>query len=50
MMKELLGYGLALAAIVFILIIAAEQGGVIGTDISERMVRFMPKASDYGNE
>ena len=44
MMKSyalVMALGLALAAIAFILIIAAEQGGVIGTDISERMVRFI---------
>ena len=39
-MRELLGYALALAAIAFVLVIAAEQGGVIGSDISDRMIRF----------
>ena len=40
-MRELLGYALALAAIALVLLIAAEQGGVIGTDISDRMIRFI---------
>ncbi len=40
-MRELLGYALALAVIALVLLITAEQGGVIGTDISGRMIRFI---------
>lgn len=40
-LKPFLGYGLAIAAIAVALFIAAEQAGVIGTDISGDMVRFI---------
>ncbi len=42
-MRELFGYALALAAIALVLLIAAEQGGIIGTDISDWMIRFINK-------
>ncbi len=40
-MKEHFGYGLAIAVIAMVLLIAAEQGGIVGTGISDRMVRFI---------
>jgi hypothetical protein len=40
-LKELLGYGLLIGLIAFVIFTAAEQGGVIGTDLSGRIFRFL---------
>ena len=40
-MKEIINYALVLAAIAIVLLFAAEQGSVVGTGISDRMVRFI---------
>jgi hypothetical protein len=40
-MKELFRYALVLALIAIVLLVAAEQGGIVGTGISDRMVRFI---------
>ena len=40
-MREMIRYALVLAAIAAVLFIAAEQGGIVGTGISDRMARFI---------
>ena len=40
-MKEFLGYTLLIVVLGAIILVAAEQGGVVGTDLSGRMVRFI---------
>ncbi len=40
-MKEFVGYGLALVAIVIVLLIAGEEGGIFATDWFGRIFRFL---------
>jgi hypothetical protein len=39
--KRVLGYGLIVAIIGALILLVAEGGTILGSDISERMVRFI---------